>query len=410
MKKPEDQLDALFGETPGAARLREASAFDEASQGHRRIVIFGAGRLGRKILAGIKNGDLDPVAFADNNSLLGGKTVDGLLVLSPEDAAKKYSSAATFVVAIWHPERSPLIGNILTQLRGMSCRTTGFPILFWRHSPAFLPYFFWDLPSKLLQFRADVEGAFKLLDDHASRQAFVSHLELRLHAAFENAGNPAAVKQYYPGLFSLSPAECYVDCGAFTGDSIDSFLAEAGDAFRKVIAFEGDPAVLPDLEVFMSKFKARGVLHKAVVGSHPGTIRFAGDGVGGGRVNDAGGIDVPCIRLDDALHGERVSFIKMDIEGTELQALEGAQQIIKRDRPVLAVCGYHAPDHLWRVPTALKRLAPDSELFLRTHCADGLDAVYYAVPPERRVPVAGVSTRSLTIAVTAHVHSHGSYS
>ena len=408
MKKPEDQFDLLFGETPEAARHREASAFDKASQGRCRIVIFGAGRLGRKILAVIKNSDLDPVAFADNNFLLWGQTVDGLPVLSPKDAAARYSCNSTFVVAIWHPDRSPLISKILAQLRGIGCRAIGFPTLFWRHPQAFLPYFFWDLPSKLLQSRAGIEAAFKLLDDDASRQAFVWHLQLRSDAAFESAGNPASEEQYFPGLFSLSPDECFVDCGAFTGDSIVSFLAQTGDAFRKIIAFEADSAVLPALEEFMHRFRDRGVLHKSVVGSRPGTSRFAGDGVGGGRVNDAVGIDVPCVCLDDALQSERVSFIKMDIEGAELQALEGARRIIERDRPVLAVCGYHDPDHLWRVPTTLKELAPDSALFLRTHCADGLDAVYYAVPPERRAHIGDKMARPLS--ETSNAQARGSFS
>jgi hypothetical protein len=83
----------------------------------------------------------------------------------------------------------------------------------------------------------------------------------------------------------------------------------------------------------------------------------------------------------------------MDIEGAELQALEGAHGVIWRDRPVLAICGYHKPDHLWRVLLSLKALAPDSALFLRSHCADGLDAVCYAVPPERQLQGAASETR-----------------
>jgi FkbM family methyltransferase len=176
-----------------------------------------------------------------------------------------------------------------------------------------------------------------------------------------------------------------VDCGAYTGDTIQSFIAETGNVYRKVHAFEADPAVLPELRTFITEVGSHAVLHTAAVGAHNGKVRFAGDGMGGGCLTDGSGTEVNCVRLDDALVHEKVSFIKMDIEGAELQALEGAHRLIWRHRPVLAVCAYHTPDHLWRVPLSLKSLAPDSLLFLRSHCADGLDTVCYSVPPERRI-------------------------
>ena len=411
------ELDALLRETPAAARVREQSAFDEIAGKQRRVVIFGAGRLGRKILAGLAGTDLEPIAFADNNPDLWGKVVNGLPVVSPSDAKTKYSTEATFVVAIWHPSQAPLISALLKQVHGLGCRVAAFPVLFWRHPDRFLPYFFWDLPSQLLQKSAELVAAFALADDDASRRAFAAQVQLRLHADFDRAGTPAPGAQYFPGLFSISADECFVDCGAYTGDTIQAFLAQTNHAFRKVIAFEADPSVMPRLENFMKDVGSRGIIHKVAVGAINGKVYFSGDGIGGGRVTGdtpatlgksspvhthrcwtcsshdcpLHNVEVPCVRLDDALAKERVSFIKMDIEGAELQALEGARGIIKRDRPVLAVCGYHMPDHLFRVPLFLKTLGPCSLLFLRPHCADGLDSVWYSVPRERRVHI--VTTR-----------------
>lgn len=379
------QLDCLLHETPAAARARERSAFDEAAAGCRRLVIFGAGGLGRKILHGLSDSDLEPVAFADNNPRIWGKIADGLPVLSPQDAADKFSTDAAFVVAIWHPSHTPLMTELLAQLRSLRCRTAAFPLLFWRHPDPFLPYFFWHLPSNLVQQAHAIAAAFELLDDDVSRQTFVAQLRLRLHADFDALGPPAPGAQYFPGLFSMTAEECFVDCGAYIGDTIQSLISQTGNAFRKVIAFEADPSVMPGLEAFIKDVGSRGVLHKAAVGGINGIVHFTGDGIGGGCVTGSAGVEVPCVRLDDVLARERVSFIKMDIEGAELQALEGAHRVIWRDRPVLAVCGYHTPDHLWRVPVSLKTLAPDSALFLRAHCADGLDAVCYSVPPERRI-------------------------
>jgi FkbM family methyltransferase len=396
MNDPRSQLDALLCETPAVARARECSAFHELAEGRQSIVIFGAGRLGRKILQGLSDSDLKPIAFADSNPRLWGTVADGLAVFSPQEAADKFSADATFVAAIWHPSRSPLMSGLLAQLRSLSCRAAAFTTLFWRYPSRFLPYFFWDLPSNLLRQSADIAAAFELLDDDVSRQTFVALLQLRLQADFDCLGTPAPGEQYFPGLFTMTTEESFVDCGAFTGDTIQSFISQTDNAFRKVIAFEADPSVLPSLETFMSDLGSRAVLHKAAVGARNGTVHFLGDGIGGGCVTGAAGVEVPCLRLDDVLAREHASFIKMDIEGAELQALEGAQRTIRRDRPVVAVCGYHTPDHLWRVPLSLKTMAPASSFFLRSHCADGLDAVYYSVPPERGVHT--VTTALLTTA------------
>lgn len=383
MHSSRQQLDVLLSETPADARLREQGAFDELTEGRRNVVIFGAGRLGLRIRAGITGTDLTAVAFADNNPRIWGTYSDGLTVLSPENAAKQYGQDAIFAVAVWHPSQKPLMAALLAQLRGLGCRAVAFPLLFWRQPATFLPYFFWELPSRLLHQKANITQAFDLLEEDASRRAFLAQIRLRLGGDCEGLGSPAPGAQYFPGLFSLSADECFVDCGAYTGDSIQAFISQTGNAYRKIIAFEVDPAVLPGLETFVGGIGARAALHKAAVGNHSGRVRFSGDGIGGGSVSQASGVEVPSVRLDDALADERLSFIKMDIEGAELQALEGARHLIRRDRPVLAVCGYHTPDHLWRVPVLLKSLAPDSLLFVRSHCADGLDTVWYSVPPER---------------------------
>lgn len=325
------------------------------------------------------------MAFSDNNPKTWGTTVRGIPVLSPQDAAKKHSNDAAFVVAVWHPSNAPLMSALLGQLRSLSCLAVPFPLLFWRHAPRFLPYFFWDLPENLLRQSNDILAAFDLLHDELSRQSFIAQIQLRLLADFDCIGAPLPGDQYFPGLFSLTPDECFVDCGAYIGDTIGTFITHLDNRFRKVIAFEADASVMPGLETFMTAIGIRAILHNAVVGFQRGVVHFAGDGIGGGRITDSSGTEVACARLDDALEREHASFIKMDIEGAELEALDGASAIIRRDRPVLAVCSYHKPDHLWRVLASLKNLAPDSALFLRSHCADGLDAVCYAVPPERQV-------------------------
>src|SRR4051795_5037491 len=95
-------LDELLAEDVISARRREASTFD-AVAGDRadRIVLFGAGGLGRRTLAGLRADGIEPVAFADNRAELWDTTIDGVPVPPPGAAAERHASSATFVVTIW---------------------------------------------------------------------------------------------------------------------------------------------------------------------------------------------------------------------------------------------------------------------------------------------------------------------
>ena len=87
--------------------------------------------------------------------------------------------------------------------------------------------------------------------------------------------------------------------------------------------------------------------------------------------------------LDVILKDDTPTYIKMDIEGSELDALEGARNIINRHHPVLSICAYPVQDHLWRVPALIHAIWDQYRLYFRPHEREGWDLVCYAVPPQR---------------------------
>ena len=95
---------------------------------------------------------------------------------------------------------------------------------------------------------------------------------------------------------------------------------------------------------------------------------------------------VNCVTLDEALSGAEPTYLKMDIEGAELDALNGCHGIIQRVAPVLAISAYHLQDHLWKIPWLIQSFRSDYNFFLRPHCLDGWDLVLYAIPDHRLAP------------------------
>jgi hypothetical protein len=78
-----------------------------------------------------------------------------------------------------------------------------------------------------------------------------------------------------------------------------------------------------------------------------------------------------------------VTFIKMDIEGAELDAIQGASAVLKAKSPVLAISVYHQLDHLWKLAGLINNINIDYSFLFRPHAAGGWDYILYAVPQSR---------------------------
>ena len=96
---------------------------------------------------------------------------------------------------------------------------------------------------------------------------------------------------------------------------------------------------------------------------------------------DTGETCIEVMPIDEAVDlSERVTFIKMDVEGSELEALKGARRTIVRDKPKLAICIYHKPEDMLTLPWYIKSLVPEYKLYLRHHSVMATETVLYAMP------------------------------
>jgi hypothetical protein len=87
---------------------------------------------------------------------------------------------------------------------------------------------------------------------------------------------------------------------------------------------------------------------------------------------------IPLYALDDYFEKQKVNFIKADIESYELDMLQGAESIIKRDKPLLAICIYHNASDMYTIPLFVKMLCPDYRIKIRQHSYRFDETVLYA--------------------------------
>ena len=383
------ELEELLAEPVEEARRRASESFDRLSGG-RNIVLMGAGGLGRRTLAGLRRHGVEPLAFADNGVGRPGITLDGLPVLSPEAAAREFGRRAAFVVTIWGANSPHRFAHSREQLRALDCDVVcSFPALFWKYPDALLPFYLQDLPSRLVDDRADVRRGFDLWEDEASRAEYVAQVRFRLSADFDGLSHPVAHPQYFPDdLFTWSDDEWIVDGGAYDGDTVRMVSTLHG--FGHLLALEPDPANFMKLQETVAALslaeRVKVDCRQVALGSERRTLHLDATGTAASATSlapSAGTIAVNAETLDWLVDGARPTFIKLDIEGFEVEALQGARKTIQRHGPVLAVCVYHRQDHLWRIPLLLSNLRDDYAFFLRPHNEEGWDLVCYAVPRAR---------------------------
>jgi FkbM family methyltransferase len=371
---------------------RERTAFDRACWPHgERLILFGAGGLGRKTLTGLRKVGNEPLAFVDNDRSLWGKDVDGMPVLSPHEAARRYAVNAAFVVTIWRGESDDRMAERMQQLIDLGCRTVvPFMPLFWKYAEEFVPHYAIDVPHQVSEQAEEIRSVFHLWADEGSRREYVAELRWRMLGDFDALPMPVDHEIYFPeDLVSLQPDEVFVDCGAFDGDTIRSLLDRL-DEPAGVVAFEPDAANFGLLRDYVASLPSvvgdRVTVYQAAVGSNNCKVKFDATGTEASSVG-SGLHEVDCLSLDEIFHGRCATYMKMDIEGSELDALVGARTLIPQCLPVLAVCVYHRQDHLWRVPAAIRAMSDKYRFFLRPHLLEGWDLVCYAVPEDRlRMP------------------------
>ena len=87
--------------------------------------------------------------------------------------------------------------------------------------------------------------------------------------------------------------------------------------------------------------------------------------------------EIDIIKLDDYFAGRKVTFIKADIEGMEVQALKGARELIKNQKPKLAICIYHLPWDIYKIPMLIKELNCEYKFKIRLHSRGYEELVLY---------------------------------
>lgn len=220
------------------------------------------------------------------------------------------------------------------------------------------------------------------LKDDLSRKTFDSVIDYKLTGDYMLLRPCESALEDITSILSLPDPAHYIDLGAYNGDTV-SLYTKLYPQIRKILAVEPDKRNFRKLnetvQVLFGKDqddlsskendKISVSCVRSLISDHDGTAfvpRNRGRGVH--ETADATkGEELTTTSLVTLLHDLRADLIKMDVEGNELHALKGGENIILRDKPSLIVSCYHRSEDLFTLPLLLKKLVPEYNVYMRHH-------------------------------------------
>lgn len=235
--------------------------------------------------------------------------------------------------------------------------------------------------------RNKIQFVYDHLADELSQRTLETVFEYRQNGEVSSQGvrqitDPQWV-EYYPDFLPLRADEVFVDCGAYDGDTILQFVAQVKGNYRKIFGFEADQV---NCEIARQILKLHRIDNCIVYGNgvydRKETLYFSDRHDMGSGISQKGKSTVEAVALDEVLGGEEITFIKMDIEGAEMKALKGAEKIISKQRPKLAICIYHLENDLWEIPYFILNTFENYKIYIRHYQPENLrgDTILYAIP------------------------------
>lgn len=343
----------------------------------KSLIVVGAAEEGIRLIHLCRALGIEVVAWCDDNPSKQGQSIQGVSI-QPTSALDAYEKNIPVIVA------SHRVLAVITNLRKKGFAAVAPWALLQVLAPnQFPPHMFYEnWLESLFNNRDKIQKLMQMLADEKSFQVLNAIIGFRLTL------NPDVLSDIIDWdlygseeILNLSDQEIYIDGGTFDGDTIKGFINRVNGQFKKVIGFEPDTGTFHKLESNFKHEPRVTAINKGLY-SHEDTLYFDNVGTRASMLTEnteEDGIAVPVTSIDEVLQGEPVTLIKMNIEGAEIPALNGASKTIKKHKPKLGISVYHRADDLWEIPFLTQELHPDYKFYLRQHDGGVIESVMYAV-------------------------------
>jgi FkbM family methyltransferase len=345
------------------------------------IYIYGAGCFGKEIYHALLTHNVQPKGFLDQNA----KEKQGLYdipVCFPEMIESKSDVRVLIAIVLNKTMRKALENKL---------RTYGYnDIIDAQSIRAHYVYAENDSAEKdryayFSRILPQIKMVAGLWDDQESQETYTANLVAHMKRSYKECVQTDGEIQYFVKDIPFQKGfSKFIDCGGYIGDTLQE-LCNFTEYIDKVASFE------PNQESFqylskkyheeLSEKIGEAVFFPCGIAGKTMMQHFHMLG-GSSAIGGNGETTVQCVALDDVLKNFAPTFIKMDIEGAEYEALLGAEKMIKKYKPDLAISIYHIIDDFYRIPNLIYSWNLGYKFYLRTHSSCCMETIMYAVCPK----------------------------
>lgn len=222
---------------------------------------------------------------------------------------------------------------------------------------------------------------YDLLNDEKSKEQFLKLINFRFShdIVHLNGFTQKEDIQYFEDFLDLKQkGETFIDVGAYDGFTSKEFIKRCPN-YEQVFAFEPDSTNFKKCAESLAAFPNVSCMPIGL-SNRKGILQFDVSG-SASKISDSGTVKIAVDRLDDVLKC-KPTFIKMDIEGGESAAIEGATQTILDNHPRLAISVYHSAGDFWRIPHQILSIRSDYDIKLRHYTESIYETVMFFLPKQ----------------------------
>ena len=351
----------------------------------RNVIVFGAGESGTWAKDLLQQKGIEVCSFCDNSKAKQGKSKDGILIRSFEEAIELYPDACVCISSMYYQEIANQINNTRPDILNKT-----FNILSTMNWETINHCFVSEEGRYIKDHLKDFEMVYDDLADSESKEVLENILNYRLtrdskYIEIIKSNNTTYLD---PDVLTSSAFEriyngVIIDGGAFDGDTVELFIDKLSDSNKKIEihAYEISEENCEKIRKLNLGDNVVKVFRKALWCESNKKVNSKGEGLSGGITisdeYDKEGVETFC--LDDYLQ-ERISFVKLDVEGAEREVLKGSLKMIERCNPILAISVYHLQDDIIILHKIIRNLRGGYKWYLRHYLYSSGETVLYGIP------------------------------
>lgn len=344
---------------------------NKLEKGGTPVVLFGAGLCGKNYLDVLNKNGIKVAAFCDDSKDKQEKGFMGYRVIPVEDLLSDDYSAFPIIISSFGP--SKLKGRLASVSPELAERVIWADFYLWEDGLDYYRYYSENMDL--------INKAYGLLGDEKSKRVFLNLLNYKISRdkkLIDEIKDPAEKQYFDRELISFGTKEVFLDLGAYNGDTVLRFVKETGSRYEKIYAVEPDGenyrALLKNVESFPDV-----ECLKCGVGERDGVVRFSADGTWTSAADPDGNTEITVKSVESIVGENRLTYVKADIEGSEQEMLKGAERVIQREHPRMAVAVYHKKEDIISLIVFIHSLWQGYRFYLRHYTEMPIDTVLYAV-------------------------------